>query len=73
MLTMYSLTYFSTEISFEIVAIGEIIYFEKWYIYPKSLQIFVLLWIQSTQNVQYLTGLEVVYCNLETFLKVNGN
>lgn len=72
MMTMFSLAFISSKIAFEIVGIGDIVYSEKWYEYPKNVKIFILLIIQNTQRVRYLNGLQIIYCNLETFLKVNS-
>lgn len=69
--TMYLLTLFATKISYEFVRIADIVYFEKWYSYKRNLQIYVLIMIQNTQRMRPMAGLQIIYCNLETFMKVS--
>lgn len=70
---MYLMTSFATKIAFKVGDIGDVVYSAKWYNYPLPLRVHVQLLIQSTQRTRYLTGLRIVYCNLETFLKVNND
>lgn len=64
------MTLFSTKISAKMTDIGEVAYQSEWYEYPKFIDIYVLLIIQNAQRVKYLTGFQIVYCNLDTFGKV---
>lgn len=70
--TMYLITSFATEIELNFIRIGDNIYFEEWYHYSKSLKIYVLLILQSTQRPHHLSGFQIIYCNLETFVNVSA-
>lgn len=70
-ISMYLPSLFTTKITLKLSTIGNIFYTEPWYTYPRKLQTFAILMIQNSQRNRYLTGLGIVYCNLETFGKVN--
>lgn len=69
---MYFISLFGTNISIKFYQFTDLIYDIKWYKYSGSLQLYILLIIQNSQQIRYLTGLKIFYCNLETFMQVNG-
>lgn len=71
-ISMYLPSLFATKITLKISEIGDIIYNERWYTYPNALQMYVILIIQNSQRNRYLSGFNIVYCNVETFGKVNA-
>lgn len=69
---MYSIALVATYISFKLIEIGDIVYDSKWYTFPVSVRIYIQLFIQLTQRPRYFSGYQMIYCNLETFTKVNN-
>lgn len=55
----------------QIEGIGEAAYFTKWYDLPPTLQKYMILIIARSQEEINFAGMGIIYCNLETFGKVN--
>lgn len=70
-LIIFLIIFFSPKMSSKIIEIDDNNYGQKWYKYPKSIKIYILLLIQNTQQPKHLTEHNLFYCNLEIFKRVN--
>lgn len=68
---MYSFAVFATNITTNLIKIGDISYESKWYIHPKFKHVYLLLLIQNTQRSHYFQGYGIIHCRMETFTKVS--
>lgn len=62
------LCFSATNASQDLYDVGTSVYLSKWYLYPTSMQKYFLP-IASQRKVEF-SGYNIIYCNMESFLKV---
>lgn len=66
----FVLCYSATSSTFDIAHIGNIMYSSKWYEYPPSVRTHLVLIMARSQIPVFFTGLKLISCDLETFMRV---
>lgn len=62
----------ATSATFDVMDLGNAIYEGKWYEYPGDLRKNTVLLIARAQHTNYFTGLKVMHCTLEVFMRMNN-
>lgn len=70
---MFIYCYFAERTTASLADIGEAAYKSQWYLYPANVRKHIILIIRRSQMSFEFHGMKIIYCNLETFCKVNAN
>lgn len=61
----------ATSATLTVAQLGGIAYSSEWYKYPPNVRKYVVLIIVRSQEPVYFTGLKIIPCTLEVFMKVH--